>query len=610
MKSSGMKSSGMNSSGLNSSALNSFGIWRQPLRSPISFGMLTLALLLAATASASAEGVLDYLPEDALGFVSFCNLESIDAKAQTLAELFEVPLPAPLPFMKLTTGLGEGLDTKGDVLVALLPGGTPAASPEPMVLLPISDYTKFADSIGGDTRGEICRVTIAGEDVLVGKDGNYALLMNIENRETLEILLELEPKSVAQLEPLDSWLANNDITVAIMPAGAKILLKLGSDGLAQASTLFEERASNTQSADVFTSTRAALGFYQTLLDFIGEEVELMTWGLSIDEDQNIRLGKRALLKKEGRLSQAGPISATSSSVFKGYADQPFVLAGGGPLPESWAGGLASASSKMIRKMKDFYGLEHLEESDWKELEQSYATMTRGLNSMSMIMLPGEEGEPLFSSFYGVMGVSHSDNYLKSYVEAAKTYNNIMSQSTRHKMEFEVQETTVADKQACELTMDIAGMMQDPNVPQFNWMLESMFGEEGKLRYLFVAASDNTLAISMGGEEKIIPLLKSIDQGEMGLAKNGEVETTMKLLNAGAPWKLLISPAGCVEWAERFANEFLGNLTGQTMDFPDFPTSPPLGITMHLSESRVESDLVWPAETLKTLAAYIKTCQEQ
>lgn len=583
--------------------------FRHQLLRIISCGLLSIATAFAVANCAQADGVYDYLPEDALGFVAFQNLEALDAKAQKLAAIFEAPMPAPLTFVKFSTGLSEGLNTKGDAMLALLPSDAPTSIPLPMVLLPVADYAKFAESISGDASGEICRVTIAGEDVLIAKHGNYAMLMNVENRETLEVILELDPQPVAELKPLKLWLTKNDIVVAIMPAGAEVLLKLGNDRLAETRNMFNQRFGDTDTADALTGLQAVFEFYQGILDFVGEEVRLVTWGLAIDEKQNLRLSKRALLNDGGRLSKLESVSADSTSVLKGYADQPFVVAGGGPFPESWAKGLASASSNMIQNMKALYGLEDIKDKDWEELEQSYAAMMNGLKSTSMIMLPGEDGQPLFSNFYGMMTVPDSGKYLQTYQEAFATYNNIMSQSTTFNMEYEITETTVAGKQACELTMDMANMMQDPNVPQLNWMMESMFGEDSKLHYLFVAADPNTMVYGMGGAAQLTPLLSSVEKGETGLAENVEVQITMKQLPAEAPWKAFISPSGCVQWAERFVNEFIGTFTGQTMDFPDFPACPPVGISMHFVDSRVEGDLVLPVETLEAIADYIKTCQK-
>ena len=78
-----------------------------------------------------------------------------------------------------------------------------------MFLLPVSDYAKFAESIKGDATGEICRVTIADEDVLVAKRDDYALLMNVEHRALMQQILAAQ-RSLCPLrsEPIASgWLA-------------------------------------------------------------------------------------------------------------------------------------------------------------------------------------------------------------------------------------------------------------------------------------------------------------------------------------------------------------------------------------------------------------------
>ncbi len=579
----------------------------QPFARNLSCGLLFLIVAFSHTHVLGAEKVFDYVPEDALGCVAFRNLEALDAKVQKFSELFEMPMPALLAFIQITTGFGEGFNTQGDVLLALLPGETLTSMPIPFVLIPVTDYAKFSESISGDQSGEICRVTIAGEDVLLAQKGTYAMLMNIENEETFVHLLQAAPAPVAALKPLDPWLVKNDVTITILPSGAKILFELGNQGLVEANKV---SATQDENAEIFGSMQSVMAFYQSVLDFVSQEVEMASWGLSIDGEQNICLSKRVTLNKKSRISQAGAIRVDQSPIFSGFADQPFVVAGGGPIPENWATGLAKASSNMIRSMKAFYGLEDLSEDSWKDLEQSYTTMMQGLDSATMIMLPGEEKDPLFSNFYSVAGASNAEEYLDAYQEAAKTYSRIMSQSTHFNMEYVVEPKEIAGKPGCELSIDIASMMQDPNVPQFNWMLESMFGEDGKLHYFIVAADRKNLAISMGDPEKTTPLLADIENGETGLSRNKEVQMTMEHLPSTAPWKLLISPAGCVTWAERFANELLSNLTGQTMDFPEFPNSPPLGASLQIVDARIEGDLVWPAETLQALADYIKTCQEQ
>ena len=188
--------------------------------------ILSAVLIFAAAQPLQAQGVLDYLPEDALGFVLVRDVTRASEKCEQLNQLFDLPLPAPMAFVKFSTKLGEGIDFDGDVLISLIPGSQAASAPEPLVLLPIADYRKFAASVQGDGSGEVSRATIVGENVLVARHGPYAMVMNIESRETLEILTALEPQQVALIRPLNDWMQQNIVTVGIMPTGMKRLLEL------------------------------------------------------------------------------------------------------------------------------------------------------------------------------------------------------------------------------------------------------------------------------------------------------------------------------------------------------------------------------------------------
>ncbi|MCH2115274.1 MAG: hypothetical protein MK171_10240 [Pirellulales bacterium] len=589
---------------------------RLPGRRLVSYWLLAVAVFLSAAydargQGARGQGVYNYLPEDALGFVALRNLSQLDAKASRLTKLFELPLPALLALLNFSTGLEAGLDPQGELLVALLPGKAPASQAEPMVLLPVADYGALAESVHGDPGGEISRVVIAGEDVLLAQNRTYAMLMNVEHRDTLELLLELEPESVPDLEPLEPWLTTNDITAAIMPAGAELLLKIGSVSLAAQRDLFEDKFGGLeQSPGVLELMETNLAMYQGILDFLKSEIKLVAWGLTIDADLNARFGKRVLLREGSRLSQAIPAGVGKNSFLEEFNEQTFVIASGGPLPEAWANTLATASSQILKTMPKVYGLEHLADDQWQTLEQSYRQMMSGLKNLSFLVLPGKPGDPLLSNTLGLADVSDSKRYLESVQGATETYNKIFRLSTRTNMAYEIRATTIAGKQAIELSMNVAELMQDANVPMFNWMLESIFGKDGKLRYLLVATGDNTIAFGMGSEEKLALLLESQRERESGLTDSADVQQTMQLLPEESAWKLLISPQGCAQWANRFVNELMIYLSEQTVSIPEFPVSPPVGVSMHWRDSHIEGDIVCPGETLKALSEFIKLSHTQ
>jgi len=573
--------------------------------------VLPALLMLATTQHLQAQKILHYLPEDALGFVLVRDVAGANKKCEHLIQMFEASLPAPLAFAQFSTGLREGVDFDGDVLISLIPGSHASAPPEPLVLLPIADYGKFAASIHGDDSGEVCRVTIAGEDVLVARHGPYAMIMNVENRETLEILIGLEPEPVALLKPWAAWLEDNVATIGVMPAGVKKLLELGRQGLAQQRLTLDDEFGNPEFSDALVQMHQGLVVYQTMLDLFGAEVDRLAFGFSIDETSNLRAGLRLLWENDHRASAATTTTATTPAApLAGYPDQPFVLAGGGPLDGTWMNSLIKAGVQVMRQMPETYGYEEFQEEQWQDLETSYQDFVKSVRCASVLMLPGEKGEPLFSNFFGTAQVHSAAQYLQSYRKSVETWNRLMAQSTSDiRLQYEIREIKVGGAEACELLVDVATAARDPNVPMFNWMLEAMFGKEGKLRTLIVAADEKTLVYGMAGEQRMTRVIEQVKQQEMGLQKSVHVQTTHKLLTPAAAWKFYVSPQGCVTWTKRIMDELFGQILPQTMVIPEYESSPPVGISVHLHEGQAEVDVVWPIEALQALADYIKKCKE-
>ena len=205
-----------------------------------------------------------------------------------------------------------------------------------------------------------------------------------------------------------------------------------------------------------------------------------------------------------------------------------------------------------------------------------------------------------------MKTADAVGYLESYRKAKEFWGEIMKSSTSDiKLNYEITTKTIATKKACEVVVEVA---QASLLPAFDDMLKSMFGEDGKMRQLLVAANQHTIVYGMANEEQLIPLIKLAENNESGLHDSAEVQTTLKLTPADAPWKFIISPSGCVTWGKRFANMFLSNLTTQIPEIPDFDACPPIGLSLNMVEARIEADLVCPVETLKALAAYIEKCK--
>jgi hypothetical protein len=584
---------------------------------PASLFRFTVASLVALTSLvARAESVLDHLPEDAIGFALVRSVSATSAKIERVAKIFEnlspQPIPAPWPLIKATTGLGAGLDEQGEALLAFLPGSEGLSDPRMLLLVPVHDYVAFAGSISADATGEICPVTIAGEEVLVAHRGGYAALMNVEHRTQLEQLLASTPRRPDALAPLADWLNRVDVAAVLTPNGVELLTAAGKAGLDGQRAAAEGQLGDPQFADQLRLAQQTFDMYDTVLQYLGAKTTAAAAGLAIDDQANVKLVSQVLLAKDGDLADAPTTPPAERSPFAGIADQDFVFAAGGPFPQGYADAMSKFTRRMIEQFPGAYGFDKFADEDWKELEAAWRDAMKGLRSMSVAMLPGEDDDPLYSNVFGVLTVDDSEAYLKAYAESMKKWNDLLAKTSSDiKIQYQTSDVEIAGKRGILLSSNVAEAAADPNVPGVQMMMKAMFGEDGVLRIYLVAAEKQKIVMAMSDEPGVAAAVAASLQADQGLAASNLTKKAVKLLDPQAPWLALVSPKGCVAWFTRLYKLILANFAGgvQGPDIPEFPETPPVGMSLNLGDGRVSGEMAWSVETLEGLARYIKKCQD-
>ena len=187
-----------------------------------SIALFTL-LILAPTVSRGADLLAD-IPSDALGFVLVHNLSSADTKIAQLGTLLQRNIPRPLEFLKEFAGIAEGINADGDCMLAVLPGsGGNEESLQFCVWLPVTDYDRFLNSLGATSIDGVAAATIAGEDLLVAHRGDWALLMNADQRQRISAVASASP-STPQMPRWNKWIEANDVTVVAFSPGVRALV--------------------------------------------------------------------------------------------------------------------------------------------------------------------------------------------------------------------------------------------------------------------------------------------------------------------------------------------------------------------------------------------------
>lgn len=574
--------------------------------------VLTVAVALAPLAALRAESVVDHLPDDAMGMVVVRNLSAFNAKVEKLTQIFQdvapTPIPAPLPLAKAATGLGDGLNEQGDAMLALLMGDAGPAAPMPLLLAPVSDYAAFAESVKGDASGDICRVTIAGEEVLVAQRGSFAVFMNVENRDRLESFIAAEPKAPAALAPLAEWIATTDVAAVLTPSGRKALAELGQQSIDAQQERLSEEFGDPEMAEALKQMQQSLALVEGMLAFIGAEVDAAAMGLTIDDASNVKLAKRVLLSKEGTLAKFDAVPAPNPPLLAGYPAGSFVMAAGGPFPPEWSEALSKGGRQWMERFPELYGLDDLDDEQWKKMEQVWSTSMKGLRSMSMVLETGEEDDPLYSNLYGVLKIDDAKQYLKNYREAITMWNDILADADpAFNMQYEISDVQVDGHDGMLMVLDVAKTAGD-EAAMMAPMMEAMFGEGGKMRMYMVAADDDTVVMGIGAEENVAEAIKRALEPSNEFLEVPTVQTTAKLLDPQAPWQGYLSPQGCVTWFTRMITKMMAQFGGGGPTIPEYPETPPVGFAMNIADGQLSGEMVVPVETLQGLADYIEKVQ--
>jgi hypothetical protein len=566
------------------------------------FGLLTL---LVATAS-RAESILDYVPDDALGFAVVRNLSATNAKMERVIALFQdaspMPIPAPLPVIKAATGLGAGVDEQGDAVLALLPGDHGITDPRPLLLVSISDYAQFATSINGDVSGEICRVTIAGEEILAAKLDKYAALMNVEHRDQLQAFLASGKRTNSSVEALSGWLARTDVAIVLTRVGIDLITDIGKANK-------QAEAGPQLVNENLRQAQQTLAMYEGIRELLGIEIAAVGAGLAIDDDANVRLLSQAVLSDDYKATIALGKLPSAASPYKGYSDQPYVAAIGGLLPKGFADSSAILMRDLLKANPQSHGFENLTDQDWQNFEDSWRAYLAGISSVSVIAYLGADEDPLVSNIYGILNVESAAAYLASYTESIKKWNSLLKLTTSDiALEYELTDEKVAGREGLLTTINLGEAADDPNVPMIKFIIDSLLGEDGQLRIYLVPANDKTVVFGIDTVEDIAAGVESVADGETGLSDSASIQQTLKLIDSPAAWTGVVSPQGCVEWVLRVYTKLLAQLGPAAPELPEYPDTPPVGFGLSLSKGRMTAELVWPVEALEGLAAYIKKLQ--
>lgn len=565
-------------------------------------------LFSAATLLAQANP-LEVIPDRALGFAVIKDLSDANDRLTKVTQKMQLPVPDLLTMAKGFLGVDKGLDEKGGLAVALVsgPSGREWEESAFCAVVPVTDYKEFiAPFEPEDADAKVTGVTVAGQKMVVGKKGNFAVLAFGERALALEQILAATKNVMADVEPLKSWMADKQLALVVTPAGKKLLFQTIVAALPDAAQLKKDAGveEGNERATAFQNVGQIFGMFKELLSAADDQLTHLAVGIRIEDNASLRVVARVLFTPGGKLAAwSKDVKAPEESLLTGVPAGKFAIAYGGVSaqfsPEAWA-----LISRLGEVGMQVVGLDEEGRKKSMEIAARLQTGKRFTSGVMGIMRPGDS---LFSTAIAIEHVKNADQQLKGTREMFELMRTAQKKPRGDKPLYELNDVKVGDLDALELVTNIESLTElstgganlGPAAEQMKGLFGKMFGGEGKIQ-MYVAKADERNVVTAYSKEQLVRGIEHVRSGGKGLEDDADIAKTAALLPDGAQWVAYVSPQGLVQWVGVFVEAMFG---GQ-IQLPPFPATEPIGLAAKVSETGLDAELVLPDGVVAGIGQYI------
>jgi hypothetical protein len=611
--------------------------------------ILFAAILLLSPVPCRAADVLHEIPKDLLGFVLIRNLSNFDSKVGQLAALLQRNVPRPLAFLKDVTGVSDGLNSNGDLVVAFIAADGSNGRAQFCVWLPVVDYDRFIKSVGGTSIDEVAAATIAGEDVLIAHCREWAVIMDPDQRERIMELAAAKPSAPAladwggwidakgatqpKYDTWRKWIDSNDVTVVAFGPGVIALvdwLQIVEDGAQKQSDPGDPFGARNGPAnrrdfaanafrtgpDVLESAKTALRRWCAATPDVTNTIvqaNLIACGLRLDANNNGLASVRVAMPMEPELPKDlikllndGAENHPIDLPFSTYESGGFVLLGGGSLQPPVLTRIAIAYAQLTAaELSESEGKLQFDDDALKRMQIAVDNAAAEVRSAIILSQPGDEPQPVYTNDFVALRVASASNFVKHANEVMRLWNKANRDAKGEMLfVFDVEEVKVGERIATQYALDMAGLAGGVILPEVRQSMEKLFGPGGKLRFWIVPADDNTVLIASAMPDQIAKALKAFDRKQKIEWKGDQLSECNALLPAESDWRIFVNLHRYFDWVGREASAVVGVPVIGGPLVKSFPASPPIGIAGGIRDDEVWLDAVALGPTIKSADTYL------
>ena len=230
-------------------------------------------------------------------------------------------------------------------------------------------------------------------------------------RQALEKLLDAK-RSVADDYPqLLPWLIENDGVAVATSHG----IKLASQAMQKRieANAGDVRSHGRGSGFGLADDGVRLEMYAKFLQWAEKDVDVIAARARVDKEDTVHVATRTRFAKDSVFAATlAKIQPSEKSPLAGMPGGQFVVAGGGVWSDSLTQSIVDFQSGVMKQ--SFRMAYDLDEKKAEDLVKNVLDMPKGVRSMSMMIGPGQPGEPLLSDMLALYGVEDAKKYLDEY----------------------------------------------------------------------------------------------------------------------------------------------------------------------------------------------------
>jgi hypothetical protein len=544
--------------------------------------------------------VLKLVPDDALAVLIVNHLNQADEQATKLTGEMQIPVPGLLSLLKMHAGIHEGVDDRGSAVLAFIPGEAEGSAPIAVSFVSVTDYQKFVGQFNpADATAEIIEADIGPQSSVVAHKGDFAVIADKKDRDTLKKILGSSKSIVPVLGALGNWVGGQTMSFVATPSGVKRGISVARNGVAQMKAVLAN--SNDAAVKMYAGN---LDLYEQLFAAADKELSAFAVGLRVDEEGGLHVNSRTVFVAGGSWAAAASgLEAPPAARLGCLPGGPFMVAFDGAMPQSLSQGMMNMSVDMFNNMIKSTGGKELTAEQSKQIDGLMQKSLAGVRSMSMVMGVPTPGGSLYSNVAAVMKVKDARQYMTDYQEAMQKMHDIFA-ATNAEMPFfqDIKPAKIDGVDGLQMTMHMSAMMKSmPNNPASTQMMEKMIGPGGKLSAYIVPIDATTVAISYVTPDNIARVKAACQNPKSSLASDSDIAQTAKLLPPGAQWIGYISPQGFLGFISTFMSAALP--AGAMPTLPELPATPPIGFAAEHSSTGLNFQIVVPGATFKGIGAF-------